>query len=156
MVRFVVAATLILFTGVNTFFFSYKDQLLSKNTIVLMANEVEYELVVEVAETDQEKRRGLMFREGLDDGEGMLFVNQKPMIASFWMKNMKFPIDMLFIGSDLRIKQIIHNALPCPLEGDCPSYVSNESIQYILEVPAMYSETYNVQKGDQLILNLDL
>ena len=87
----------------------------------------------------------------------MLFVNEQAGTASFWMKNMRFPIDMLFIGDDLKVKQIVHSAAPCLLEKDtCPSYISRESVQYILEVPAAYSKTHGISRGDELILDLDL
>lgn len=156
MIRFIVTATLIIFTGVNAFLFSYKDRLLSQDSIVLKTSSADYPLDVELAKTNEEKSRGLMFRDSLAEGAGMLFINESPMVVSFWMKNMRFPIDMIFIGEDLKVKEIIHNAPPCPEAGVCSSYVSHEPIQYVLEVPANYSKKYSISRGDELLLKFDL
>ncbi len=157
MVRLVVAATLIIFTGMNAFFFSYKNQIMLNHSISLKTSSAQYDLMVELAKTSEEQRRGLMFRDSLKEGTGMLFVNEQAGTVSFWMKNMSFPIDMLFIGDDLKVKQIVHSAAPCPSKKDtCPSYVSREPVQYVLEVPASYSKKHGISRGDELILNLDL
>jgi hypothetical protein len=60
----------------------------------------------EVAETEKEKRRGLMFREKLDQDECMIFVYDTPIILSFWMKNTVIPLSISFIDSGLQIIDI--------------------------------------------------
>ncbi len=67
---------------------------------------------VELALTDGERQRGLMFREHLDDDAGMLFVFERAKPQSFWMKNTRLALDMIFIGEDGTIAGIVENAEP--------------------------------------------
>lgn len=67
---------------------------------------------VELALSDGERQRGLMFRERLDDDAGMLFVFEREKIQSFWMKNTRLPLDMIFISDDGTIAGIVENAEP--------------------------------------------
>ncbi len=67
---------------------------------------------VELALSDGERQRGLMFRERLDDDSGMLFVFERAKVQSFWMKNTRLPLDMIFIGEDGAIAGIVENAEP--------------------------------------------
>jgi uncharacterized membrane protein (UPF0127 family) len=71
---------------------------------------------VEVARTDAEQQRGLMFRTSLPKNGGMIFPFPKPKIASFWMKNTLIPLDMIFIRSDGSIDRIAENTIPESLE----------------------------------------
>ncbi|MBW8784520.1 MAG: DUF192 domain-containing protein [Novosphingobium sp.] len=67
---------------------------------------------VEVARSDAEQERGLMFRTTMGPDEGMIFPMNPPRNASFWMKNTVIPLDIVFIGSDHRILNIAANAVP--------------------------------------------
>ena len=67
---------------------------------------------VEVAVTQAQQARGLMFRTALGPGEGMLFPLVPPREASFWMKNTVIPLDIIFIGPDRRILNIAANTVP--------------------------------------------
>jgi len=71
---------------------------------------------VEVAQTDEEQARGLMFREKMGPDEGMIFPHEPPRVASFWMKNTVLPLDIVFIGTDHRISNVSANAAPYSLE----------------------------------------
>lgn len=64
------------------------------------------QLYCEVAETDQEKRRGLMFRDGLAQDECMIFLYDAPIMLSFWMKNTYIPLSIAFVDEDLRVMEI--------------------------------------------------
>ena len=75
-----------------------------------------YRFDVEVARTIEEQRQGLMFRTSLPADGGMLFVYDKPQIASFWMKNTVIPLDMIFIRVDGSIDRIAENTIPESLE----------------------------------------
>ena len=85
---------------------------------------------VEIADSAAERADGLMFREELCSDCGMLFVFEGDGVKGFWMKNTLIPLDMVFIGADLRIIDVLH-AEPC-VEDPCESYVS--SGLYVLEV----------------------
>jgi len=67
---------------------------------------------VEIADNDEERNRGLMFRESLADDRGMLFHFQEPEMASFWMRNTVISLDIIFIGIDGRILNVASRTTP--------------------------------------------
>jgi uncharacterized membrane protein (UPF0127 family) len=67
---------------------------------------------VEIADDDEERARGLMFRQSLADDRGMLFYFQTPEHASFWMRNTVISLDIIFIGTDGRILNIAERTTP--------------------------------------------
>jgi len=71
---------------------------------------------VELAASQAEQARGLMFRTELGDNEGMLFPSAAPQPRSFWMKNTPLSLDIVFIGTDSRILNIAANTVPYSLE----------------------------------------
>ena len=85
---------------------------------------------VEVARTDAEQDKGLMFRTSLSAGGGMLFPFEKPRIGSFWMKNTLIPLDMIFIRADGSIDRIAENTIPESLE----PVVSGGEVSAVLEL----------------------
>ncbi|KQZ69462.1 hypothetical protein ASE06_01170 [Sphingopyxis sp. Root214] len=85
---------------------------------------------VEVASTDEEQDRGLMFRTSLPEGGGMIFPFKKPRIGSFWMKNTLIPLDMFFIRADGSIDRIAENTIPESLE----PVVSGGEVSAVLEL----------------------
>lgn len=70
---------------------------------------------VEVARSEEEQARGLMFRTELGPDEGMIFPREPADVASFWMKNTPLPLDIIFIGTDHRILNIAANTTPYSL-----------------------------------------
>ena len=103
----------------------------------------------EVAETMEEKMTGLMYRETLPYYHGMLFVFDEPLIAAFWMKNVEFPLDLVYIGKDWRIKQIEHLAMPCEQE-PCEHYYSDMEVSYVLEVNGGFMEEHGLYPGARI------
>ena len=75
----------------------------------------EQRIAVEVAESDEEQARGLMFRTEMGADEGMLFPRDPPDIASFWMKNTPLPLDIIFIGTDRKVLNVAANTVPYSL-----------------------------------------
>lgn len=149
MFRLLIASVAMIIVGANIAFFSKIDRFYD---IQVKTNDAVVDLEVELARTDEEKRVGLMNREELEDGMGMLFVYDAPQIASFWMKNTLIPLDIIFIASDLTIQHISYNVQPCIQNAKCPSYRSPDLIQYVLEVPAGFSMRKKITKGDLLEL----
>ena len=72
----------------------------------------EVALDCEVARTEKDKERGLMFRKTLAKNRGMIFVYNKPEEMNFWMRNTVIPLDIIFIGADRRILNIAADAVP--------------------------------------------
>lgn len=109
---------------------------------------------VEIANTTEKRARGLSGRESLGEGEGMLFLFEAPAMLSFWMKDMYFPIDILFIRDGKVIT--IHKNVPPPTLGlfqnQLPRYLPREPANMVLEISSGLSEKYGFQEGDEIII----
>lgn len=106
-------------------------------------------LNVEIADENQERQKGMMFREKLDENSGMLFVFDEEGNRTFWMKNTMISLDMIFIDKNFRIIDI-KNAVPCDAE-PCVLYKSSMPALYVLEVNSNFSAKNNVKVGDKII-----
>jgi len=104
---------------------------------------------VEVAKTLRELEKGLMYRESLDENKGMLFIFWQEEELDFWMLNMKFPIDMIFINKNMTIVNVVKNAQPCPKE-PCDIYKSVRPAIYVIEVNAGYASEHGVVEGQKI------
>lgn len=105
-------------------------------------------VVAEVARTPEERARGLMFRKHLPDGRGMWFIFPTDVQHAFWMKNVPIPLDILFIGADLRVVDIIPNAQPFSEA----LLVPKKPYRYVLEVPGGCVRRHRVILDDQAII----
>ncbi len=83
---------------------------------------------VEIAETQEEKEKGLSNRKELKENEGMLFVYDKPQHLSFWMKDTEIPLDIIFISEDLEVISV-HQGKPMSED-----LIEEDDAQYVLEV----------------------
>ena len=101
----------------------------------------------ELAITNEERGRGLMHRQSLDDGKGMLFVFDRDQILSFWMKNTYIPLSIAFISSDGRIIEI-RDMQP----HDLSPVRSSRSVRYALEVPQGWFSRVGVYPGDVVVI----
>ncbi len=108
---------------------------------------------VELADTPQKRSRGLMFRERLAPDAGMFFVFEEAGEWSFWMKNTKVALDILWIGPDKRIVYIEENVQPCR-QDPCPEYKPSKDALYALELPAGSVKREKLAKGMKLAFDL--
>ncbi|MBD3415447.1 MAG: hypothetical protein GF421_13600 [Candidatus Aminicenantes bacterium] len=108
----------------------------------------------ELAVTDQERQLGLMFRDAINEDQGMLFIFERESVHSFWMKNMKISIDILWLDKDKRIVHIEKNVPPCQTQ-DCPSYDPGVLSKYVLEIKAGLAEEYELKLYDKVDFILD-
>ena len=104
--------------------------------------------LVELSKTQAEKARGLMFRESLEEDEGMLFIYNEEGMYSFWMKNTLISLDIIWINSEKEVVYIEHEALPCNEE--CESLIPSENAQFVLEIKAGTAEKLNIILGDEI------
>ncbi len=102
---------------------------------------------VEIADTPEKQRLGLSGREELEQGKGMLFVYPFEDERSFWMKDMNFSIDIIWIDKDFKITHIESSMSPETF----PKSFSARA-QYVLELPAEDTERRGFQVGSQLDL----
>jgi hypothetical protein len=107
---------------------------------------------VEIMKSAAELEKGLSGRASLDADKGMLFVFSKADRYVFWMKDMRFPIDILWIN-DGKIADIKHNA-PVPASENLDKYLPDAPADYVLEINAGLSEKYGFRPGDAVKLDI--
>lgn len=101
---------------------------------------------VEVADDDAERARGLMFREEMARGAGMLFVFDPPHEVSFWMKNTLIPLDMIFTDVAGRVVKVHSNAVP----GDLTGIPGEGRVFTVLEINGGLAERYGIATGSEM------
>jgi uncharacterized protein len=107
-----------------------------------------------IAETPKDKQVGLSSRTSLPQDQGMVFLFDNPDYYSFWMKEMKFPIDIIFINND-RVVTVHKNAQPPASEDqDLPIYRPDQPADTVLEINAGLSDEYDIKPGDTLDIQL--
>jgi uncharacterized membrane protein (UPF0127 family) len=109
---------------------------------------------VELAETSEKQALGLMFRDSMAEDHGMLFLFPGESMRSFWMKNTRIPLDILYFDSDLALVSLAADARPCR-SARCPSYPSEGPAQYVLELNSGKAAELGVRPGDVLELHID-
>jgi uncharacterized membrane protein (UPF0127 family) len=119
----------------------------TKNYVIFPTQNIK--VSVEIADSPSEWEQGLMFREKLNDDSGMLFVGDKETTLVFWMKNMKFALDLIFISTNKKVVDIKQNFQPCMVE-NCPDYSSKTPARYVLEVRAGFIEKNKISIGDSV------
>lgn len=100
----------------------------------------------EVVSKEEDRRQGLMFRDNVPEGTGMLFVFPKEEEHAFWMKNTLVPLDMLFIKADKTVAGIVHNTTPYSEE----SVTVGVPSLYVLEVPGGFCLKNGVSRGSRV------
>ena len=142
---FVLAVCLIV-AGVAFFWFQW-DFPASKE--VSFAKIGDQTVRVTIADTPESRERGLSGRDGLASDEGMLFVFPNDEYHMFWMKDMLFSIDIVWLSRDKTVVDIAEDVSPDTF----PSSFSPRALaRYVLELPAGFVEEYTVQIGDEVQL----
>jgi uncharacterized protein (TIGR03437 family) len=108
------------------------------------------EVEAELAATFSERQRGLMFRRELPAGQGMLFLFENPGQYGFWMLNTLVPLDIVWLDSEHRVVFISENTPPCPAGTFCPTYGSEATAQFVLELAAGEAAAHRVRVGAQV------
>ncbi|WKZ31037.1 MAG: DUF192 domain-containing protein [Candidatus Dojkabacteria bacterium] len=112
----------------------------------------EVELLLEIADTEQKQRIGLMNRLDLHYDQGMLFAFESPRMGGFWMKNTLIYLDMIYIDSKFQVVDIVHYAAPCRIE-QCRAYHPSSSYQYVVEVNGGWANENQVTEGSTFEIN---
>ncbi len=109
---------------------------------------------VEVVDTDEDRQKGLSGRRSLPADNGMLFLFDTPDFYSFWMKEMEFPIDIIFINGEKIVT--IHRDVPAPAstEETPPIYRPTTPADKVLELNAGEANKYGIKEGDSVTLQL--
>ncbi len=104
---------------------------------------------VELAATQEEQSRGLMFRKRLDALSGMLFVNNEDAMRFFWMKNTYIPLDLVFINTGGEVKHVHYSAVPF----DETPISSVHPVRYVLEVNAGALKKCRIDAGTRMLIS---
>lgn len=105
----------------------------------------------EVMYRPEDMMRGMMFRESLAEDRGMLFVHGEPGLYSYWMYQVKIPLDLIWLDADKRIVEMSPNAPPCRAKASqCPQYGGNQKALYVLELAAGSIEKHGLKLGSRL------
>lgn len=142
--------------AVSVVFFYFFTTLAQRETLVYFRKQ-KLSVYAEVADNDLEREKGLMRREFLEPNRGMLFIFVSENKQSFWMKNTKIPLDIIFISGEQKIVDIKKNFEPCG-DGDrlvgeqtCEIYTSRVPAKYALEANAGFVGANAVAIGDFVI-----
>lgn len=108
---------------------------------------------VEIADSPEERQKGLSGRENFDTATGLFFVFDTTDYHGIWMKDMFFPIDIIWISEDLAVVGIEKNVSP---ETYPKTFRPPTKVRYVLETNARYTDTFGVQVGQKVTLPMDM
>jgi uncharacterized protein len=106
----------------------------------------------EIADTPRKRAQGLMYRDHLKKDHGMLFFFSEPQAWTFWMKNTKIALDLIWLDDKKRVTHIERNVPICTKSDDsCPQYrPNNADAVYVLEITGGTVDGYQIEKGTKL------
>jgi uncharacterized membrane protein (UPF0127 family) len=107
----------------------------------------QYTYTLDTADTDFLRERGLSYRQKIDPYTGMLFVFEKPGVYQFWMKDMNFPIDIVWLDTDKKVVYIEHSLSP---ETYPHAFGPHTPVRWVVELPAGAVEQGSLSVGDIL------
>jgi len=151
----IIGIILLLFIlGAGTYFLLQSEDIESKPVANFTQAKIgDTELTLEIADTPEKRELGLSGRKNLPEKTGMLFVFPMPSQPGFWMKDMKFALDFIWLDQNLKVAEIIENISP---ETYPEVYIPQEPIQYMLELTAGDALRYNIEPDMILELNSPL
>jgi hypothetical protein len=98
---------------------------------------------IEIAETNAERARGLMFRRSMGYDRGMLFLFEQADTTGFWMKNTPLPLDIMFLAPDSSIINIVKRTTPFSTDNIYPTAPK----KYVVEVRAGFADRFDIEPG---------
>lgn len=110
----------------------------------------DYCFFIEIADSQGERNKGLMFRNSLEKNRGMLFIFPEEDRHSFWMKNVLIPLDIVWMGEDMKVLAISKNIQPCD-DSSCSGIQTDKETKYVLEINAGMAEEAGIKEGDKMI-----
>jgi uncharacterized membrane protein (UPF0127 family) len=106
--------------------------------------------IVEIADDDASRTRGLMFRTELAPDRGMLFIFEREQVQAFWMRNTYIPLDILYFDNQRRLVSMSQRTPPCRSQ-QCPNYPSKGPARFTLEIASGRASELGVKAGDELV-----
>jgi uncharacterized membrane protein (UPF0127 family) len=111
---------------------------------------------VEIADDDAERARGLMFRDQLAAGTGMLFIHDRQEPQAYWMKNTRIALDILYFDETRKLVTQQRDVPPCSAGNACPPYPSKAPARYVLELNAGEAAKLELADGAVLTFSADI
>ena len=108
-----------------------------------------FRVIIEVAADDVSRAQGLMYRESVPKGRGMLFMFPETGVYPFWMKNTLVPLDILWIDANRRVVSVAAAVPPCSSE-PCTSYPPAGAANFVLELAAGEAAAHKLKAGDEI------
>lgn len=105
---------------------------------------------VEVADNDQARARGLMFRDSMPEDAGMIFIHDREEPLAYWMKNTRIALDILYFDAERTLVSQQRDVPPCSAGNACPSYPSSAPALYVLELNAGQAAKLGLEDGAKL------
>ena len=106
--------------------------------------------MVEIADDEAERARGLMFRDAMPIDRGMLFIHDREEPQAYWMKNTRIALDILYFDNTRKLVAQQRDVPPCSLGDACPPYPSDAPARYVLELNAGEAARLKLQDGTKL------
>lgn len=123
------------------------QEIRSVNSMILNIHGVE--IRAEVVDTPEDRHKGLSGRESLAEGDGMLFIFEETDAHSFWMPDMRFALDIIWLDESMKVVYIKENATP---ESYPELFTPSTPALYVLEVSSGFSKEKGIVVGDQAII----
>jgi uncharacterized protein len=114
--------------------------------VSIITEQTAHLFTAEIADTDELRSRGLMFRHVLPNDRAMLFDFENPRPAAMWMKNTYISLDMLFVREDGTIAAIAENTEPLSLQ----TISVNEPVRGVIELAAGTAKRLGIQRDDKV------
>ena len=113
-----------------------------------------HRFLVELATTPDQRARGMMFRQNMDEDKGMLFIFDEEEVQPFWMKNTYIYLDIIWIDRSRKVVFISRNTPPCT-EEPYHSINPGKKAMYVLELRGGTADKIGLDVGDELILDIN-
>src|SRR3989344_2558804 len=146
MIKFFILLLILLafFTAIYSIW-RFKEPVKTPTAALITINDVVVE--AERADSFLKRQQGLSGRKQLKENGGMFFIFDKPAAYPFWMKDMEFPIDIIWIDENYRVVDITKNALP---ESFPKIFLPSKPVKYVLEVNAGFADKNNISVNDKI------
>lgn len=145
--RYLIILGIVIACGAFIFFLKKPAYAPGNENVSSSAEIADKKIFVDIVDTDAERVRGLSGRAILAENAGMLFIFEREDTYSFWMKDMNFPIDILWIDKDFVVQDITKNAEPRSFP---TIFKPRIPVQYVLEVNAGFSEENKIEIGKKI------
>ena len=130
---------------------SLRDRTMQKNVKINISIN-NYTLLADLSITYEQILLGLSNKSSIKENEGMLFVLNPSSRRGFWMKDMKFPIDVIWLNENKEIVHIKKSLEPCV--ANCPVYYPDRESKYVLETVAGFADKQNLKVGNTVFFEL--